>query len=61
MKWKRWYQVYLANPEMSEMLVYRTLWDRFWALDAGQFVIYRRENGKKVRINRHWIIKIESE
>lgn len=58
---KKWYKVYLANPEMSELRVYRTLWDRWWALDAGAFVMFRKEDGVKVRINKHWIIKIESE
>lgn len=57
----RWYKVYLANPEQSEMSVYRTLRDRWWALDAGAFVTFKREDGHKVRINKHWIIKIESQ
>ncbi|KKN79307.1 hypothetical protein LCGC14_0340890 [marine sediment metagenome] len=61
-KWSaRWYKVYLANPEQNELRVYRTLWDRWWALDASSFVAFRRQGGEKVRINKHWIIKIESE
>jgi len=57
----RWYKVYLANPDQSEVSVYRTLLDRLWALDAGAFVTFRRQDGHKIRINKHWIIKIESE
>ena len=57
----RWYRVHLANPEQSELDVYRTLIDRWWALDAGAFVTFRRKDGRKVRVNKHWILKIESE
>ena len=56
----RWYKVYLANPDQSEESVYRTLGDIWWALDAGAFVTFRRLDGHKIRINKHWIIKIES-
>jgi len=57
---KRWYKVYLANPEMSELMVYRTFWDRLWALDAPSFLVFRKEGGSRVKINKHWVIKIES-
>lgn len=57
----RRYTVYMANPEQSEVSVYRTFGDRWWALDAGAFVTFRRHDGHKIRINKHWIIKIESE
>lgn len=58
---KKWYRVFLANPEMSELHVYRTLWDRLMALDVPAFLMFRKENGQKVKINKHWIIKIELE
>ena len=57
----RWYKVHLANPEQSELSVYRTFMDRWWALDGGKFVTFRREDGRKVRLSTHWIIKIESQ
>lgn len=59
--WKRWYKVFLANPDMSELRVYRTFWDRVMALDVPAFLLFRKENGQKVKINKHWIIKIEEE
>ena len=59
--WKKWYRVFLANPEMSELHVYRTFWDRLMALDVPAFLLFRKEDGQKVKINKHWIIKIELE
>ena len=59
--WKKWYRVFLANPEMSELHVYRTLWDRIMAMDVPAFLVFRKENGQKVKINKHWVIKIEIE
>lgn len=58
MKW--WYKVYLANPEMSELKVYRTFWDRWFSFDNPNFMIFRTDDGKVVRIAKHWIIKIEA-
>ena len=60
-KKKYYYKVHLANPDQSELRVYRTSLDKFWSLDAPAFVSFRKENGKRVRINKHWIIKIEAE
>lgn len=57
--WKQWYKVFLANPEMSELHVYRTGWDRLLALDVPAFLVFRKEDGKRVKINKHWVIKIE--
>ena len=57
---RKHYRVYLANPEMSEQDVYRTFWDRLFALDVPAFLTFRRENGQKTRINKHWIIKIDT-
>ena len=59
--WKKWYKVFLANPEMSELHVYRTWWDRVMALDVPSFLLFRKADGQKVKINNHWIIKIEIE
>ena len=58
---KKWYKVLLANPEMSELHVYRTYWDRIMALDVPSFLLFRKEDGRQVKINKHWIIKIEME
>lgn len=58
---KRWYRVYLANPEMSVEHVYRTFWDRLWLGDWSGVMLFRLENGKVIRIGKHWIIKIEEE
>ena len=55
---KKWYTVYLANPEMSEMKVYRTWIDRFWRSDESGIMIFHLENGREVRIGKRWIIKI---
>ena len=59
--WKTWYKVFMANPEMSELRVYRTFWDRVMALDVPSFLLFRKEGGERVKINKHWIIKIEVE
>lgn len=60
-KSKRWYRVYLANPEMSVEHVYRTFWDRTWGSDWSGIMLFRAENGNVIRIGKHWIIKIEEE
>lgn len=54
----KWYKVYLANPEMSELHVYRSGWDRFWRSDEAGIMMFHTEDGKSVRIGKHWIIKI---
>ena len=59
--WRKWYKVFLANPEMSELHVYRNVWDRIMALDVPSFLLFRKEDGGIVKINKHWIIKIEYE
>ena len=59
-KRKTWYSVLMANPEMTEIKVYRTTYDRLWALDAPAFMLFRREDGQIIKINKKWIIKIET-
>lgn len=60
-KRKRWYRVYLANPEMSVEHVYRTFWDRLWIGDWSGVMLFRTQSGRVIRIGKHWIIKIEEE
>lgn len=56
---KRWYKVYMANPEMSELHVYRTGWDRFWRSDEAGIMVFHTDDGKDIMIGKHWIIKME--
>lgn len=58
---RRWYRVYLANPEMSELHIYRTGWDRFWRSDEAGIMVFHKDDGKEIRIGKHWIIKMEEE
>jgi len=54
----RWYRVYLANPEMSELHVCRTGWDRMWGSEEAGLMIFHDDKGKSIRVGKHWIIKL---
>ncbi len=56
-----WYMVYLANPEMSELHVYRSGWDKFWHGDEAGIMMFHDKQGKSIRVSKHWIIKIVEE
>ncbi len=58
---KVWYKVYLANPEMSELHIYRTGWDKFWRSDSAGIMLFHKPDGKEIRIGKHWILKMEEE
>ena len=57
-KKKTWYRVYLANPEMSEEHVYRTFWDKLWISDWSGVMLFRTQDGRAIRVGKHWIVKI---
>lgn len=57
---KTWYDIqFAANAGITEMRVYRKFWDRWFALDAPAFVLFRLPDGTRMRINKHWIISIK--
>lgn len=59
---KKWYLIsFAASAGIEEFRVYRTFWDRLWALDAPAFLTFRLEDGKRMRINKHWVISIREE
>ncbi len=58
---KTWYRVFLANPEMSVIHVYRTGWDKIWRSDEAGIMVFHTEGGKEIRVGKHWILKLEEE
>ncbi len=56
---KKWYRVYMANPETNEEHVCRSGWDTFWRSDEAGMMVFHRDDGKTVRIGKSWIQKIE--
>ncbi len=56
---KKWYDVlYAGNAGIVEEKVFRTFWDRVWALDAPAFVMFRLADGRVKKINKRWLISI---
>ncbi len=51
-----WYIVYLANNDTVH--AYRSGWDKFWRGDEAGIMVFHTEDGKSLRISKHWIIKI---
>ncbi len=54
-----WYRVYLANND--EIRAYRSGWDKFWHGDEAGIMVFHTEDGKSIRVSKHWIIKIVEE
>ena len=53
---KTWDTVYLANDDV--VTAYRTGWDRLWRSDEAGIMVFHTEDGKDLRISKHWILKI---
>ena len=49
------FTVYLANNEV--MKVHRNWYD-WWFVESTNIMVFRDENNKRVRVSKHWIIKV---
>lgn len=55
---KKWYRVFLANNEVVRLS--RGMSDQ-WIFDTSRMMSFHDENGKRVTISKHWIIKVVEE
>lgn len=55
---KQWYKLYLANNDVLQ--VYRKMSDWWWR-DTQGIMGFRLADGRRIRVSKHWILKIEEE
>jgi hypothetical protein len=55
---KKWFKLYLANNDV--LRVYRRMTD-WWFGDSNAIMGFHLEDGRSMKVSKHWIIKVEEE
>ena len=55
---KRWYTIYLANNDIAHG--FRTMFDWWWN-DSTGIMGFRLPDGRKLKVSKHWILKVEED